>query len=125
MGDQVEVNAQLIDAESGTHVWADRFETDRRNLAEAQSEITGRLAHTLDLQLVEAAGRRIELEKGTDPDASDLAMRGWVLWFRPFSAGHAAGGGACVSSGRWRSTRNPSMRRLASQRSWYRTSASD
>ena len=85
MGDQVEVNAQLIDAESGTHVWADRFNTDRRNLAEAQNEITGRLAHTLDLQLVEAAGRRIEQEKGADPDASDLAMRGWVLWFRPFS----------------------------------------
>jgi adenylate cyclase len=86
MGDQVEVNAQLVDAESGTHVWADRFNTDRRNLAEAQNEITGRLAHTLDLQLVEAAGRRIEQEKGTDPDASDLAMRGWVLWFRPWSA---------------------------------------
>jgi TolB-like protein/DNA-binding winged helix-turn-helix (wHTH) protein/Tfp pilus assembly protein PilF len=85
MGDQVEVNAQLVDTEGGTHVWADRFNTDRRNLAEAQNEITGRLAHTLDLQLVEAAGRRIEQEKGSDPDASDLAMRGWVLWFRPFS----------------------------------------
>src|SRR5690348_9657172 len=40
--DQVEVNVQLIDAESGAHVWADRFETNRRNLAEAKSEITGR-----------------------------------------------------------------------------------
>jgi TolB-like protein/DNA-binding winged helix-turn-helix (wHTH) protein/Tfp pilus assembly protein PilF len=87
MGDQVEVNAQLIDTENGTHVWADRFETDRRNLAEAQSEITGRLAHTLDLQLIEADGRRLELKKDADPDASDLAMRGWVLWFRPFSLG--------------------------------------
>ena len=86
MGDQVEVNAQLVDTENGTHVWADRFNTDRRNLADAQSEITGRLAHTLDLQLVEAAGLRIEQEKkGGDPDASDLVMRGWVLWFRPFS----------------------------------------
>ena len=47
MGDQVEVNAQLVDTENGTHVWADRFNTDRRNLADAQSEITGRLAHTL------------------------------------------------------------------------------
>jgi len=41
-GDKVRVNVQLIDSESGAHVWADRFETDRRNLAEAQREITGR-----------------------------------------------------------------------------------
>ena len=61
MGDQVEVNAQLVDTDRGAHVWADRFETDRHNLAEAQSEITGRLARTLHLELVEAAGRRIEL----------------------------------------------------------------
>ncbi len=85
MGEQVEVNAQLIDAGSGTHVWADRFATDRRNLAEAQREITGRLAHTLDLQLVAADNRRIEQMKRADPDAADLAMRGWALWFQPFS----------------------------------------
>jgi adenylate cyclase len=48
-GDQILVNVQLVDAESGAHVWADRFETDRRNLAEAQSEITGRLARRLML----------------------------------------------------------------------------
>src|SRR5262245_35186001 len=52
IGDQVQVNVQLIDGETGAHVWADRFETDRRNLAEAQSQITGRLARTLHLQLV-------------------------------------------------------------------------
>jgi adenylate cyclase len=86
MGDQVEVNAQLVDTDRGAHVWADRFETDRHNLTEAQSEITGRLARTLHLELVEAAGRRIELEKVGDPEASDLIMRGWVLWFRPLSA---------------------------------------
>ncbi len=43
-GDQVQVNVQLIDAETGAHLWADRFDTDRTNLAEAQNDITGRLA---------------------------------------------------------------------------------
>ena len=38
LGEQVQVNVQLIDGETGAHVWADRFETDRRNLAEAQSQ---------------------------------------------------------------------------------------
>ena len=57
-GDQVQVNVQLIDAESGAHLWADRFDTDRANLAEAQTEITGRLARMLNVELVsdEAAG---------------------------------------------------------------------
>jgi adenylate cyclase len=86
LGDQVQVNVQLIDAESGAHVWADRFETDRRNLVEAQSEITGRLARTLNLELVQAVGRRIEQERAVDPDARDLVMRGWALYQRPLSA---------------------------------------
>jgi TolB-like protein/Tfp pilus assembly protein PilF len=85
-GDQILVNVQLVDAESGAHVWAERFETDRRNLAEAQSEITGRLARTLNLQLVHDSGRRIELERAVDPDARDLVMRGWSWYYRPISA---------------------------------------
>jgi adenylate cyclase len=84
-GDQVQVNAQLIDTESGAHVWADRFDTNRRNLTEAQNEITGRLARTLHLELGEAAGRRIEQENAVDPDARDLIMRGWATFYRPFS----------------------------------------
>jgi len=85
IGDQVQMNAQLIDAESGAHVWADRFDTNRTKLAEAQSEITGRLARTLNLELERDAGRRIEQEKTVDPDARDLVMRGWALWHRPYS----------------------------------------
>ncbi len=86
LGDQVtQVNVQLIEAESGAYVSADRFETDRRNLVEAQSEITGRLARTLNLELVQAAGRRIEQERTVDPDAQDLMMRGWALYQRPLN----------------------------------------
>ncbi len=86
-GDQVRVNAQLIDAESGAHLWADRFDTNRANLAEAQSEITGRLASTLNVELLSDASRRIEQEKKVDPDARDLVMRGWAWWYRAASLG--------------------------------------
>ncbi|HYM74124.1 MAG TPA: tetratricopeptide repeat protein, partial [Stellaceae bacterium] len=82
LGDQVQVNVQLIDTGSGAHVWADRFETDRRNLAGAQSEITGRLARTLNLELVQVVGRKIEQEGAPNPDAQDLIMRGWALYQR-------------------------------------------
>jgi adenylate cyclase len=84
-GDQVRVNAQLIDAESGAHLWADQFDTSRANLAQAQSEITGRLAWTLNIALVTDASRRIERENAIDPDARDFAMRGWARWYGPQS----------------------------------------
>jgi TolB-like protein/DNA-binding winged helix-turn-helix (wHTH) protein/Tfp pilus assembly protein PilF len=80
MGERVQVNVQLIDGESGSHVWVDRFDKDRRDLAEAQSEITGRLARTLDVELVRDAGRRIEQERRVDPDARDLIVRARSLF---------------------------------------------
>src|SRR6516162_751175 len=82
VGDQVRVNVQLIDTETGAHLWADRFDTDRANLAQAQDEITGRLARTLNLELVEASVRRSEQARAVDPDARDLVMRGWALYNR-------------------------------------------
>jgi len=86
VGDQVRVNVQLVDGQSGAHLWADRFDTDRANLAQAQDEITGRLARTLNLELVEASVRRSEQERAADPDARDLVMRGWALSNRMASA---------------------------------------
>ena len=82
-GDLVRVNVQLVDAESGAHLWADRFDTSRTDLDQAQDEITGRLAHTLNRELVVAAVGRIEQQHKIDPDARDLVMRGWVWWHRP------------------------------------------
>ncbi len=94
-GEQVRVNVQLIDAGSGAHVWADRFDTVRANLAEAQSEITGRLARTLGIELVRDAGRRIETEAGRNPDARDLVMRGWAVHFQlPSAEAHQKAGDA-------------------------------
>jgi TolB-like protein len=87
LGDSVQVNVQLVDAESGAHLWADRFDTDRANLAKAQSEITDRLAKTLKVELRTAAGRRIERERAIDPDARDLMMRAQARLLRaPLSA---------------------------------------
>jgi adenylate cyclase len=85
VGHQVSVNLQLIDAESGAHLWADRFDVDPANVAEAQSEITGRLARILNLHLVAAADRRIERERVADPDAETLVLRGRARLIRSSS----------------------------------------
>jgi adenylate cyclase len=85
-GGQVRVNVQLIDAESGAHLWAERFDGDFITLAEAQDAITGRLAQSLDLKLVEVVDRQIGQESAPNPDALDLVMRGRAWLNRPRSA---------------------------------------
>jgi class 3 adenylate cyclase/TolB-like protein len=84
-GSHVQVNVQLIDAESGAQLWADRLESDRANLVKGQKEITGRLARMLHLELTEAAHRRAEQAGVVDIDAQDLLLRGWALYYRPAS----------------------------------------
>jgi adenylate cyclase len=84
-GHLVRINVQLVDVETGAHLWADRFDTDRVNLPEAQDAIVGRIARTLNVELLEDAGRRIERERMADPDARDLVMYGRALFNRPYS----------------------------------------
>jgi adenylate cyclase len=74
---RVRVNAQLIDAESGAHLWADRFEGDMADLFKLQDQVVAQLANALryELGVAEAAkGARAQ-----NPDAIDLAMRGWAV----------------------------------------------
>ena len=71
--DRVRVNAQLIDADSGAHLWADHFDTARADLLQMQDEIVARLANALGFELLKAETQRSALSK--NPDAMDLAMR--------------------------------------------------
>jgi adenylate cyclase len=76
---RVRVNAQFIDAESGAHLWADRFEEDVADLFKLQDEVVARLADSLGFELIKA-----EAAKGarsTNPDANDLVMRGFGLLY--------------------------------------------
>ena len=75
---RMRVNAQLIDVQSGAHLWADRFEEDVADLFKLQDQVVARLANTLGYELVKA-----EAAKGarsTNPDANDLVMRGLALF---------------------------------------------
>ena len=75
--DQVRVNAQLIDAETGAHLWADRFEEDVADLFKLQDQVVARLANSLGYELVKTEAEKDARSKS--PDAVDLAMRGWAL----------------------------------------------
>jgi adenylate cyclase len=74
---RLRVNAQLIDGESGAHLWAERFEDNVADLFKLQDQVVARLANTLNLELVKAEAEKAARSK--NPDAIDLAMRGWAL----------------------------------------------
>jgi len=79
---RVRVNAQLIDGDTGAHLWADRFEESITDLFKLQDQVVARLANTLGYELVKAEAQRST--HSTNPDAIDLMMRGWAaLWQQP------------------------------------------
>jgi adenylate cyclase len=83
-GDRVRVNAQLIDAETGAHLWADQFDADRANLLQIQDEIVTRLARALEIQLSAVDAARVEQTRPGNLDAEDLARRCKArYWNRP------------------------------------------
>ena len=77
--DRIRINAQLIDTQTGAHLWAERFDKPRADIFDMQDEITTRLARTVGVELVAAEGRRAERERPNNMDAVDLAMRGWAI----------------------------------------------
>ena len=63
-GNQVRVNAQLIDAETGAHLWADQFDADRADLLQMQDEIVTRIARAMQIQLVAVDAARVTRAPG-------------------------------------------------------------
>jgi TolB-like protein/class 3 adenylate cyclase/Flp pilus assembly protein TadD len=77
-GNRMRVNVQLIDAETGNHLWAERFDKPLADLFDMQDEIVARLANALNAQLVAVEARRAE--KAPTPDSIDLYFQG-LAWF--------------------------------------------
>ena len=68
------VNVQLIDAETGDHLWAERFDKPVADLFDMQDEIVAHLANQLGVQLMVAEARRSE--RAPHPDSMDLYFQG-------------------------------------------------
>ena len=83
-GNRLRVNVQLIDCNSATYLWAERFDQTVSDLFQMQDEIVTRLANQLGAELVEAEARRAE--RSPDPDSMDLYFRAKSLINRGPSA---------------------------------------
>ena len=88
VGMRVQTNAQLIDTDTAAHIWADRFEYEISDLLALQQEITGRIAASLDIQLVQAEARRAINEWPANPDALDLRFRAMGLYISGITPEH-------------------------------------
>jgi TolB-like protein/Flp pilus assembly protein TadD len=73
-GSRMRINVQLIDAETGNHLWAERFDKPIADLFDMQDEIGARLANELGTELVTAAARRAA--RAPHPDSMDLYFQG-------------------------------------------------
>jgi TolB-like protein/Flp pilus assembly protein TadD len=78
-GNQIRINAQLIDAEADVHLWAERFNCDTADLFALEDEITSRIAVALNIELVAAEAARATVH----PDALGYVLRGRALLNKP------------------------------------------
>ncbi|MBZ9673328.1 adenylate/guanylate cyclase domain-containing protein [Mesorhizobium sp. ES1-3] len=88
VADRVRINAQLIDAPAGGHIWADRFDRDIADIFAAQDEVVGKIVEALAGKL--AAANLKERYRPTNLTAYDLYLRGRAEWSHSTEAGVAA-----------------------------------
>ncbi|HZU51159.1 MAG TPA: adenylate/guanylate cyclase domain-containing protein [Sphingomicrobium sp.] len=82
-GNRMRVNARLIDAETDTELWAERFDNRRENVLEVQDQIVGRLSRAIGLKLIDIEAKRSE--RHGNPSAVDFVMRAQAIANRPTS----------------------------------------
>ncbi len=80
-GNRVRITAQLVDALTGRHVWAERYDRELYDIFEVQDEITSAITAAVGPEFVSAEGQRSERKAPEKFDAWDYAMRGnFHLW---------------------------------------------
>ena len=77
-GNRMRINVQLIEAETGNHLWAERFDKPLADLFDMQDEIVARLARALNAQFTAAEARHAE--QAPNPDSMDCYFQG-LAWF--------------------------------------------
>jgi TolB-like protein/class 3 adenylate cyclase len=76
-GESVRVNAQLIDATTGTHVWADRYDGELKNVFTLQDTIAHHVAKALSVELTKDESARVTQRGTGNVQAYDMVLRGW------------------------------------------------
>src|SRR3984957_9162296 len=89
-GNRMRVNVQLIDAETGSPLWAERFDKPLADLFDMQDEIVARLAGALNTELAAVEARYAR--EAPNPDSMDLFFQGLSCVHRGRTPNHVAQG---------------------------------
>ncbi len=77
-GDTVRINAQLVDALGGQHLWAERYDGSIRDVFALQDKVIGQIVAALAVKLTHDERTRVELAETANPQAYDAMLRGWA-----------------------------------------------
>ena len=81
-GGRVRITAQLIDATTGGHLWAERFDRELTDIFAVQDDVTSHIVSALALNLSRGDRRSIAVERTNNQEAYDCFLRGRELWWR-------------------------------------------
>ncbi len=84
VGNRVRINAQLIDAATGRHLWAERFDRDLTDVFALQDEVTQKIVSALAIKLTSGEEQRLSRAARVNPEAYDMLLRG-LEFFRRFT----------------------------------------
>jgi adenylate cyclase len=87
-GLRVLTNARLVETAAASQLWADHFEDEFTDISDLEDSITGRIASSLQIQLVKAENSRAIAERSADPDATDLRLHAMALLVSPITHEH-------------------------------------
>ncbi|MCI0547554.1 MAG: adenylate/guanylate cyclase domain-containing protein [Candidatus Rokubacteria bacterium] len=75
-GNQVRITAQLVDATTGYHIWAERYDREVRDVFAMQDEVTQQIIRALAVKLTAAEQGQMGRAPTGNPEAYDLVLRG-------------------------------------------------
>ena len=96
LGSTLRINVQLVSAETGVHLWSDRFDEQISELSAGQEQIVARMRDELGISMVEIENARSLRERPTNPDAFDLILRARSLAHLPAESATGQGGVGAV-----------------------------
>ncbi len=79
---QVRINAQLIDATTGGHLWAERYDGQTDNVFDLQDKITQEIVAALEVTLTAGEEKQAAIRETSNPEAYDAFLKGWAHYRR-------------------------------------------
>jgi serine/threonine-protein kinase len=86
-GDRVRIIAQLIDAATDEHLWAERYDRELRDVLALQSEVTHAIAQSIHVKITDREHEALNQVATVNPEAHEACLKGRYFWYKRTSEG--------------------------------------